>query len=488
MAKLLLMLLSLPGLSFLTTVIVVRTSLGPAEELPGISALFVPALVIIALILLNGFFVTAEFAIIGVRPTRIDQLENEGNRVARYVSSVLDSPDRQNRYIATAQLGITIASLGLGMYSEPQVAHFIEPYLAYLLEVEPDATVVHTVGYVITLSALTYLHVVIGEMVPKSLALSTPDRAVLLVSQPMRLIQALFGLPVTILNGIGNVLLRLFRIPPATEQARLHSPEELELIVAESAKSGLLNVEEEQLILNIFSFGERQVNQVMTPRPKVEAISVNISLPDLYKQVAESQHSRFPVYEDDLDHIVGVLHIKDLVWQHIRMKGNFDIRLLLRSVPVIPEHYPVEKLLNVFRRQHIHMAVVLDEYGGTAGIVTLEDLVEEVVGEVRDEFDTESEPLVEVAPGVLEVAGNYLIEDLEDYVYLGQEKDLPDVETIGGFIMTELGRPPQVNDQFTFNQDVHFTVLAVDGLAVGRARVEYPVSKETEESELASES
>lgn len=469
-----LLVMGLPGMGFLLLALVVeRPAAGPAE-MPSLSGLIVPVFVIMVLIVLNGFFVTAEFAIIGVRPTRMEHLANEGNRLALRVMKILDSPELQNRYIATAQLGITIASLGLGMYSEPQIAHFIEPYLAYLLGTTPDAALVSTVGYIVALSLLTYLHVVLGEMVPKSLALFKAERAVLMVTPPMQLMQAIFTVPVRILNGIGLVLLRLLRIPPVTEQARLHSPEELELIVAESAEGGLLNEEEEEMILNIFSFAQRQVNQVMMPRRKVEAIPHDISLPDLLQLVANSSHSRFPVYEEDLDHIIGVLHIKDLVWQQIRMKGSFDIRLLLRSVPVVPEHYPVEKLLNAFRHQRIHMAVVLDEFGGTAGIVTLEDLVEEVVGEVRDEFDLESEPLVELGPGLLEVAGNYLIEDLEDYVYLGQEDELPDVETVGGLIMTELGRPPNVGDKLVYNDTVQFTVLAVDGLAVARAKVEYP--------------
>ncbi len=474
--KLFFLLLGLPGASFFAAAVVDRFS--QSEPLPGLGTLLVPFLVIIFLVLLNGLFVMAEFAIIGVRPSRVEQLANEGNRVAESVLSVLQSPEKQNQYIATAQLGITVASLGLGMYSEPQIAHFIEPYLARLLDTEPHTALVETTGYVIALSLLTYLHVVIGEMVPKSVALSMAEKTVLFISPVMRLMQFLLALPVHLLNGIGLMLLRLFRVPPATEHARLHSPEELELIVEESAKSGLLNAEEEEMILNIFTFADRQVNQVMTPRRKIQAIPHNISLPELLQRVTQSRNSRFPVYEEDLDHIVGVLHIKDLVRQQLRMKGSFDIRLLLRSVPVVPEHYPVEKLLALFRRQHIHMAVVLDEFGGTAGIVTLEDLVEEVVGEVRDEFDQESEPLIEVEPGVLEVSGSYLIEDLEDWVYLGPEENLPDVETVGGFIMTELGRPPQVGDRFTY-EDVNFTVLSIDGLAVGRARVEYPVSQET---------
>lgn len=443
-------------------------------ELPEIETLLIPSLVIIVLVLLNGLFVAAEFAIIGVRPTQIEQLANQGQPIAKDILSILDSPHEQNKYIATAQLGITIASLGLGMYGETQLSHFIEPYLALGLGRLPDEAIIYTIGYIVSVSVLTYLHVVIGEMIPKSLALSTPVRMALLVDRPMRFSETIFALPVAVLNGIGNILLRLFRVPPAEGHARLHSPEELDLIVAESAEGGLLNEGEEEMIHNIFSFNERQVNQVMTPRRKVKAIAHDLPLPELLTLIAGSQHSRFPVYEGDLDHVIGTLLLKDLVYQQLRMKGKFDIRLLLRPALTVPESYPVEKLLAAFKRQRVHMAIVLDEFGGTAGIVTLEDLVEEVVGEVRDEFDLETEPLIEISPGVLEVTGTYLLEDLEEYVYLGNEDDLPDVETVGGLIMTELGRPPRKDDHVTYN-DVHFSVLAIDGLAVARARVEFPV-------------
>jgi CBS domain containing-hemolysin-like protein len=278
-------------------------------------------------------------------------------------------------------------------------------------------------------------------------------------------------------------LLNLFRIPPAEPHARLHSPEELELLVSESVEGGLLDKSEEEIIRNIFDFGERQVHQVMTPRPRVEAIAHDTPLPELLKQMAESKYSRLPVYEEDLDHIIGMLHVKDLVRYQSRLKGTFDIRLLLRPVHVIPENYPVGKLLTTFKRQRIHLAIVLDEFGGAAGIVTLEDLVEEVVGEVRDEFDLESEPIVQLAPGVIEVLGNYLIEDLEEHINLGSKEDLPDVDTVGGLVMTELGRLPQVGDQVAYSNNIHFTVLAVEGLAVARARIEYPTVRDEKQDE-----
>ncbi len=450
------------------------TTLLQETMLPSISTLFLPIIVIIILVLLNGLYVAAEFALIGVRPSRVDELVYQGNNRAVRLQRILDSTRMQDRYIATAQVGITIATLGLGMYGEPEVAHFIEPYLARLISTEPTPAFVHSVATALALGLLTYIHVVIGEMIPKSLALAKAERMALTILTPMVISQAIMAIPVRILNGIGQLLLRLMRIPPAQGHARLHSQEELELIVAESAEGGLLNAGEEEMILNIFDFSDRVVGQVMTPRRKVEALPHDIGLEELLELLARSNFSRFPVYQDDLDHVVGILHLKDVLRFQLRGTRPFDIDLLLRPAPAVPETHPVENLLAAFKRQRLHMAVVLDEFGGMAGIVTLEDLVEEIVGEVKDEFDMEREPVIEIGPGELEVAGSFLIDDLMDYVYIGDEDSLPDVETVGGLVITGLGRPPQIGDEVVMDKDIHFTVLDIDGLAVARVRVSFP--------------
>jgi CBS domain containing-hemolysin-like protein len=228
------------------------------------------------------------------------------------------------------------------------------------------------------------------------------------------------------------------------------------------------------------------VGQVMTPRTRVQAIPLDIAEGDLLQLVTESRHSRFPVFDGDLDHIVGIVHLKDLIRQTIRPDSRFDIRLILRSAPAVPEDYPVEKLLAAFKSQRLHLAMVVDEFGGLAGIVTLEDLVEEIVGEVRDEFDLEKEPFVEVAPGVLEAAGDYLVDDLREIVYLGEQDELPDVETLGGLVVAKLGRPPAVNDVVVYHESVTFRVLDVDRLAVTRVRIEYPVIPDPDEETAVS--
>lgn len=445
------------------------------EALPRPSTLFVPLLIILLLVLLNGLFVAAEFAIIGVRSTQLEQMAEDGNRLAAKLLTILESRPRLDQYIATAQLGITIASLGLAMYGEPAIGHFIEPYVVAGLGT--TEAVGRSVGYIVALSLMTYLHVVVGEMVPKAMSLTDPLKMVMWLTRPMQIAQAILIIPVRVLNGIGNLLLRVFRVPPVEGHARLLAAEELELLIAESAEGGLINVGEEEMIRNIFDFSDRVVGQVMTPRPKLQAIPLDIPHEELLKLVIESRHSRFPVYEGDLDHIVGILHLKDLVKQSVKSTGSFDLRLILRAAPVVPEHFGVEQLLVIFKRQKLHMAVVIDEFGGVAGIVTLEDLIEEVVGEVRDEFDQEREPYVELAPGVLEVSGDYLLDDLAEDVFLGEEESLPDVETVGGLIVTELGRPPQINDEIIYN-DVRFLVLDVDRRAVARVRIEFDVPEQ----------
>lgn len=469
MSKLLILSLGIPGASF-----IILTLAAAGDTLPSLTTLIVPIIVILVLVALNGFFVTAEFAIIGARPTQLEQMADEGNQIARSVLNVIESRVKQDRYIATAQLGITIASLGLAMYGEPAIGHFIEPYLARLMGDEPSEVLVASLGYIIALSLLTYLHVVLGEMVPKSLALDDAARIVILISRPMRVAQLILGWPVRLLNSIGRLLLRVFQIPAAEGESRVLSPEELELIVTESAEDGLLKEGEEEMIRNIFDFSDRVVGQVMTPRTRVQAIPANMPFEEILKLVTESRHSRFPVYDGDLDHIAGILHLKDLVRQTIRGQGGFDLRLILRAAPSVPENYPVELLLAAFKQQRLHMAIVLDEFGGMSGVVTLEDLVEEIVGEVRDEFDLEKEPLVEVSPGVIEVAGNYLVDDLLEDVDLGDEEALPDVETVGGLIVTWLGRPPVKGDEYVFEDTVHFKVLDVERRAVLRARIEFP--------------
>jgi CBS domain containing-hemolysin-like protein len=458
------------------------TAVAATEGLPTAADLVVPIIVVALLVAINGFFVAAEFAIIGVHPNQIEELASHGSRRAQRVLAILESPRAQDQYVATARLGVAVATLGLGMYAQSHIAYLIEPHLAHWFGGDASPATIYFAALAVSLSLLIYLHILLGEMAPKSLALASPAKMALFLARPMALMQKLLTWPVRLLNGISLLLLRLFKIRPAEGHARLHSLEELELLVVESAESGQLSEDEGEMIRNIFDFSDRTAGQVMTPRPKVQAIPYNLPYDELLELVTQSRHSRFPVYEGDLDHVIGILHLKDLVRQHLRTKGKFDLRLIIRPAPSVPENKPVEQLLASFKMQRLHMAIVRDEFMGVAGVVTLEDLVEEVVGEVRDEFDLEKEPFIKLGPGLLEMDGAYLLDDLMDHVDLGDKESLPEVETVGGLIVTGLGRPPQAGDQMVHHNGVIFTILDIDGLAVARVKVEYEVADNGEES------
>jgi CBS domain containing-hemolysin-like protein len=425
-----------------------------------------PFIVIALLILLNGLFVAAEFSIIGVRKSRMLQLAEEGNRTAAWVRRVLDDSRRTDRWIATAQLGITVASLGLGMYAEPAIAHLIEEPLHDWFGMTGAA--VHTISFLFALGMITYLHVVIGEMVPKSLALQKPERTVLSLTRPMRISGRVFSIPVTVLNNIGLLLLRMLQIPPSGEGSRLYTADELELIITESSAGGLVEDYEHQLAANIFDFSERRVRQVMTHRTSIVALPIVAGESEILELVATERFSRVPVFDGNVDNIIGVLHIKDFVRQQLSGKP-FDVRALLRAVSFVPEMLPISELLATFRTQRQHMAIVMDEHGGTLGLVTLEDLIEEVVGEVRDEFDTEEEPpITVVGPGHIVAQGTVLLDDIHEYIAIGEHDH--DVQTVGGLLMAELGPQPSKGEEITLGAAT-LRVEAVDGLAVTRVSV-----------------
>lgn len=424
--------------------------------------------IIALLILVNGVFVASEFSIIGVRPTRIEQLAKEGSRTATWVAGILTDRNKTDRYIATAQLGITLASLGLGMYAEPAIAHLIEDPLYNWFGLE--GTIVHTISFVIALSLITYLHVVIGEMVPKSVALQNPEGAVLRLATLMLLAGKLFSLPVTFLNRIGLWTLRLVRIPPPSEGSRLYSLDELELLFSESFAEGLLDQHEQELVSNILGFRDERVDQIMTPRPAMTAVPLDIEESELLALFETVPFSRLPVYRHTVDDILGVIHLKDLVRQQLS-QDPFEVQAMLRPVPFVPESLPVKTLLSQLQRKGQQAAIVLDEHGGTLGLVTMEDILEEVVGEVRDEFDVEDDPLRIVAPGHLVVRGTVQLADLESFVPIGAGEY--DVQTVGGLLWTELDRRPKLGDQVTIG-NATLRVEAMAGLAVTRVSIVFP--------------
>jgi CBS domain containing-hemolysin-like protein len=419
-------------------------------------------LVIAVLILLNGLFVAAEFAIIGAPRQVIERLARRGNLVARVVSKVLSSAREQDRYIATAQLGITTASLGLGMYGE----HVLAEWLALRLEALGELRYVgaHGVASAIAISILTYFHIVVGEIVPKSLALRFPVPVVLWVAAPMRIIElALFPL-VVVLNGLGNLLLGFMGIRRTTGgEERYRSADELALIVAESGEEGVLAHEPSEVIQELLEFGELTAGEVMVPRTWMVSLPLGATRAQVAAVLEAEPHTRYPVVDGGPDHVIGVVHVKDLL--ALPTTGGVT-RELVREVPFLPRSHPLEGVLAEMRRARSHFAVVMNEHGGTAGIITLEDVFEEVVGEIGD--SATPAPAEPDSAGVLRVAGTARLEELGEA--MGMVLEHEEVDTVSGLVIAILGRPPHVGDRVEY-AGIGLEVTAVRGRGVKEARV-----------------
>jgi CBS domain containing-hemolysin-like protein len=431
----------------------------------------IPIIVILVLVAINGLFVAAEFAIVGVRHSRISELAEEGLATAHTLKGILDKQENLDRYIAVAQLGITLASIGLGMYGERSVAAWLYGPLEHYGGLGYAAS--HLVGTIVAVSLLTYLHVVFGEMIPKALALQAPEGTSFKVATPMLVFSRLFYPAVFVLNTVSNALLRLLRIPISDPMGRLYSPQELELLVAESHESGSLGSEQRTLIQNIFDFGERIVQQVMIPRRRVVAIEVDSSPGVIWDLLKTEGYSRIPVYEGNLDTIVGIMHIKSFIRQQVNSPKSFDLRDLLRKPLHVLEQMPAEEVLELLKRSKNHMAVVVDESGGTSGIVTLEDLLEEVVGPLGDEFDRDEPDIERLGNDSLRVSGEVLFEELNETYRTALRSE--HAETIAGLVLEALGRPARVGDTVTVS-GVELVVEGVEALAIKKVRVNLPSS------------
>lgn len=426
-----------------------------------------PWLIVVVLLLLNAVFVAAEFAIVAAPRTAIEQRARRGDRIARLVGGVLTSPRRQDRYIATAQLGITLASLGLGMYGEHRLADGLVPLLERLGPARWIAA--HAVASVLAVTILTYFHIVVGEMVPKSIALLASERAVLWVTPWMLATEAVLFPLVWVLNAIGNGLLAVMGVRRQASVDRYYTPEELQLVVQESEAGGALRADAGRLLQELFEFGDLTAAQVMVPRVRVTGLEVGATPDEVRALMRTAPHTRFPVYHGDMDHIIGMVHIKDLL-RHLA--ADWPVRAAeTRPLPVVPETAALDDVLGVMRRERTQMAVVIDEHGGTAGVVTLEDLVEEVVGEI-DERPGAKPPIYADEAGRLHAAGTVRLSEL------GQRFDLDlmheDVDSVSGLVLALLGRPPKVEDAVEY-EGLRFEVTAVHGRGV-RECVVRPVS------------
>lgn len=425
--------------------------------------IFLNLLLVMLLVLLNGFFVAAEFALVKVRSSRLQELAGTGNRRAPYALRVTG---RLDAYLSATQLGITLASLGLGWIGEPAVSKLIVEPLLGLWGLEPGNALAHTISFATAFAVITFLHIVLGELAPKSLAIQKSERVSMWLSMPLMLFYKLFMPAIWLLNGAANRLLRLFGIEPASEHDLAHTEEEIRILMNQSAKSGIIDKDEMKLFDNIFEFSDRIAREIMLPRTDMEVLYTNASFADNLKVVHKSKHTRYPVAMEDKDRIIGFVHITDLLTSdpdEVRTLEDF-----LRPILTVPESMELSRALKLMQKHHSQIAVVIDEYGGTAGLVTVEGILEEIVGEIHDEFDVDERPMVETKGNVISVDGRVLLEELGGMIGLDLEDE--EVDSIGGWVLKRLEGMPSTGQKVRQDQVV-FEVAEAERFRIMRINV-----------------
>jgi putative hemolysin len=430
--------------------------------------LFLDLLALVGLILVNAFFVAAEYGLVTSRRTRIRELGREGNRRARAVLRITADPPR---FIAAMQLGVTVTSLAIGALGEQVLAHRFDRVMATALAV------------VLALLVITFVQVIIGELVPKGIALSHPEATALFVSAPVRAFFVVLGPLIWLLQRATEIVLRALGQEPPGAEHEAHSEVELRMLLSSSAEQGEIERGEQEMVTRVFDFADKEVTDVMVARPEVVALSVNLPPEEALQAVLDSPYTRYPVYRETLDDIVGVLHVRDLIGAlHDGTLPGVRLEEMLRPAIVVPETKDLAALLAEFRRTQQHLAVVINEYGTMEGIVTLEDLVEEIVGEIEDEFDVPDESVERVDEDTVRVDGTLNIDDFNEQFNV--ELPAEDYHTIGGFVFGELGRPAEPGDEVTHDGMV-FRVDSVEGQRIERLTVTFdwrhPREQEPEE-------
>jgi len=413
-------------------------------------------LAVAGLILLNALFVAGEYGLVTSRRTRIRELEREGNRRARAVLRITGDPPR---FIAAMQLGVTFASLGIGALGEPVLAHAFEPTIATVLAV------------VLAFLLITLLEVVIGELVPKGIALGHPERTALALSAPVRVFFVVFAPLIWLLQRATELVLGLLGQEPPGADHEAHSEAELRMLLSSSAEQGEIEHGEQEMLAKVFDFADKEVSEVMVPRPEVVALPVDTPPEELLQAILDSPYTRYPVYRGSIDDIVGILHVRDLVAaMHGRGIASVRVEELLRPAAMVPETKDLVALLTEFKRTNQHMAIVLDEYGAVEGIVTLEDLLEEIVGEIEDEFDIPEETVERVDDTTIRIDGTFSIDDFNARFAAALPDD--DYHTVAGFVFGELGRAAEPGDEVPYNGLV-FHVDSIEGQRIDRLTVTF---------------
>jgi putative hemolysin len=413
------------------------------------------------LILLNAFFVAAEYGLVTARRTRIVELQHQGNRRARDVLRITSDPPR---FIAAMQLGVTLTSLGIGALGEHALADAFGHVLATVLAV--------VIAYLI----LTFLHVVIGELVPKGIALGHSEGTALFVSAPVRGFFLLFRPLIWFLEATTELVLRWLGLKPPGADDEVLSEAELRMLVSRSTEGGEIEQQEQEMLYKVFDFADKEVSDVMVPRPEVVALSVDLPPEQCLEAVMDSPYTRYPVYRETLDNVVGILHVRDL-FSALRERGMHEVRVeeLVRPAHIVPETKDLAALLTEFRRTNQHMAIVVDEYGEMEGIVTLEDLLEEIVGEIEDEFDLPDESIEQVDEDTVIIDGTFPIDDFNERFHT--ELPAEDYHTMAGFVFGLLGRQPEQGDDIS-HDGMRFDIMEVEGSRILKLAVTFEQRRE----------
>jgi putative hemolysin len=426
-------------------------------------------LAVLLLVLGNAFFVAAEYALVTARRTRLTELAEQGMLRARIAIRIMDSPVR---FIGTVQLGITGFSIALGAVGEPIVEHWIDdPFLST------------GIAFAIAFAFVTYLHVTLGELVPKAIALTKNESTALWVALPVEAVYLVTYPLVWFLQESSNLFTRLFGIQPAPAGVVAHTEADIRMIVAQAGETGVVEETEQEMLYKVFDFADKEAHEVMVPRPQVVAVSVELPPEECLAAVIDSPYTRYPAYRGSLDQIVGVLHVRDLI-SALYSQGieNVEIESLLRKPYLVPETKDIAALLAEFRQTKQHMAIVVDEYGSMEGIVTLEDLLEEIVGEIEDEFDLPNESIERVDERTIHIDGTFPIDDFNEQ--FGTAIPVEDYHTIGGFVFGLLGRAPEGGDNVEWD-GLKFEVLDVEGSRIERLSVVFEEPNEEHQAEVA---
>jgi putative hemolysin len=432
-------------------------------------SLFLELLAVAALILLNGYFVAAEYALVTVRRTRMHELEEAGNRRAHVVLGITAEPPR---FIAAMQLGVTVTSLAIGALGEHALVKLFDPVMATVIAV------------VLALLLLTFFHVVVGELVPKGISLGYSERTALFVALPVRGFFAVFKPLIWFLQRSSEVTLRALGLEPPGADGAVYSEAELKMLLERSTVEGELEEEEQEMLYKVFDFADKEAADVMRSRPEVVTISVDMPPEQALQAVLDSPYTRYPAYRETPEHIIGVLHLRDLLnAMNERGMADVDLASILRPAYIVPETKDIAALLHEFRRTNQHMAIVVDEYGDMEGIVTLEDVLEEIVGDIEDEFDLPDEAVERVNDRTIRISGTFPIDDFNEQF----EMSLPieDYHTMGGYVFGLLGRAPGPGDVIE-DAGLRLKVLEVEGTRIERLEAEFPPMLETERHDEAS--